>query len=213
MTRLQPFFSTIELAMGYLHLAKIQKIIKEELRNKSGIYGFICKTNNKLYIGSSINLNMRFNNHIKNIKSNVLLQNAINKYNLQDFIFIVFSEEYCEPDKLLSREQFYLDELKPDFNILKTAGSSLGYKHTEESLAMMSLANSGDNHPMFGKKRSEETKLLMSLSKIGENNPMFGRIGENSPMFGRIGENHPMFSKSHSAETKAKMGEAKTGEQ
>ena len=31
MTRLQSFFSTIELSMSYLHLAEIQKIIKEEL--------------------------------------------------------------------------------------------------------------------------------------------------------------------------------------
>ena len=83
MTRLQPFFSTIEIAMAYLDLAEIQKIVKSELRNKSGIYGFLCKTNNKLYIGSSINLSTRFYSHIKGLNSNVLLQRAINKYNLQ----------------------------------------------------------------------------------------------------------------------------------
>ena len=32
---LQSFFSTIELLIGYLYLAKIQKIIKEELKGKS----------------------------------------------------------------------------------------------------------------------------------------------------------------------------------
>ena len=50
MTRLQPFFSTIEQSIGYLHLAEIQKIIRKELKGKSGIYGFLSKTNNKLYI-------------------------------------------------------------------------------------------------------------------------------------------------------------------
>ena len=47
MTRLQPFFSSIEFAMGYLNLADIQIFIKKELKNKSGIHGFIRKTNNK----------------------------------------------------------------------------------------------------------------------------------------------------------------------
>jgi hypothetical protein len=51
--------------MGYLYLAETQKITKLELKNKSGIYGFICKSNNKLYIDSSINLTIRFNNHLK----------------------------------------------------------------------------------------------------------------------------------------------------
>jgi len=84
MTRLQPFFSTFELAMGYLNLADIQKITKKELKNKCGIYGFICKSNNKIYIGSSIKLATRFNKHINGFQSNILLQRAINKYNLQD---------------------------------------------------------------------------------------------------------------------------------
>jgi group I intron endonuclease len=153
MTRLQPFFSTIEQSTGYLHLAEIQKILKKELKSKSGIYGFFCKTNNKLYLGSSINLSSRFNNHINGVQSNILLQRAINKYNLQDFVFIVF--EYCESDKLVSREQFYLDFLKPEYNILLVAGSLLGYRHTEEALAKISETSKGKLHSL-------ETKSLMS---------------------------------------------------
>jgi len=38
---------------------------------------------------------------------------------------------------LLEREQYYLDNLQPEYNIVKTAGSTLGYKHTEESLEKM----------------------------------------------------------------------------
>jgi hypothetical protein len=152
--RLQSF-STIEIFISNLHLVEIQKIIKKELKDKSGIYGFICKTNNKLYIGSSINLNMRFRNHTNGTKSNILLQRAINKYNLQDFIFIIF--EYCEPDKLILREQFYIDELKPEYNILKVAGSSLGYKHNYEILAKMSEARKSKCH-------SAETKQKIGKS-------------------------------------------------
>jgi hypothetical protein len=43
--------------------------------------------------------------------------------------------EYCDIEVIRAREQYYLDTLKPDYNILPTAGSSLGFKHTEESLA------------------------------------------------------------------------------
>lgn len=45
--------------------------------------------------------------------------------------------EYCDQNRvsLIEREQFYLDLLKPEYNILSTAGSNLGYKHTEETLA------------------------------------------------------------------------------
>lgn len=85
MTRLQPFYSTIELTIGNLNLTDIKLILKNELRNKSGIYGFVCKSTNKLYIGSSIDLGIRFSAHIKGLRSNIKLQNAINKYNLQDF--------------------------------------------------------------------------------------------------------------------------------
>jgi excinuclease UvrABC nuclease subunit len=48
--------------MGYLHLAEIQDEIIKELKNKSGIYRFLCQSNNKLYIGSSKTLSYRFHN-------------------------------------------------------------------------------------------------------------------------------------------------------
>lgn len=171
MKRLQPF-STMEIFIGSLHITEIYLITKLELKGKSGIYGFLCKTTGKLYIGSSINLSSRFCDHIKGIQSNVKLQNAINKYNLHDFIFIVF--EYCEAENLITREQIYLDSLQPEFNILKTAGSSLGFKHTEDSKTRMSKAQKnidrlGVNNPrgMLDKSHSEKTKTLISLSMSG----------------------------------------------
>jgi group I intron endonuclease len=171
MTRLQPFFNSIELVTGNLHLAEIQAITKKELNKKSGIYGFLCKSNNNLYLGSSIDLSCRFNEHIKGSRSNILLQRAINKYKIQDFIFLIF--EYCETGILVSQEQFFIDELKPEYNILKIAGSSLGYKHTEESKTLMSkiqnsIDKTGGNNPMFGKTHSAETRAKMSESRKGK---------------------------------------------
>src|SRR5690606_27197588 len=105
-------------------------------------------------------------------RSNILLQNAINKYKLQDFIFIVF--EYCEPKDLISQEQYYLDTFKPQFNLLQIAGSSLGYKHTKESLIKMSITHQGYIH-------SAESKAKISYAMSGNKHPMFGKIGEKNP--------------------------------
>lgn len=54
--------------------------------------------------------------------------------------------EYCEPENVIEREQYYLDTLKPEYNILKIAGSTLGYTHTEETREKLR----GENNPMFG---------------------------------------------------------------
>jgi group I intron endonuclease len=36
---------------------------------------------------------------------------------------------------VIEREQYYMNLLNPEYNILKIAGSTKGYKHTEETLA------------------------------------------------------------------------------
>jgi len=41
--------------------------------------------------------------------------------------------EYCDKEMVIIREQYYIDLLQPEYNILQLAGSSLGYKHTPES--------------------------------------------------------------------------------
>jgi group I intron endonuclease len=53
-----------------------------------------------------------------------------------------------------------MDLLSPQYNILKIAGSSLGYKHSEEARAKMKK-----------KKHSEETKKKMSEAHKGKPKP------------------------------------------
>ena len=62
-----------------IHLKTIMNKIVIELKDNKGIYGFLDKIDNKLYIGSSENLVRRFKEHIKGDKSNIRLQRAIKK--------------------------------------------------------------------------------------------------------------------------------------
>jgi len=39
--------------------------------------------------------------------------------------------EHCSPNTEIEREQFYLDNLKPFYNILTIAGNRSGFKHSE----------------------------------------------------------------------------------
>lgn len=94
--------------------------------------------NGKTYIGSSTNLSVRFYTYysLRSLaKSNRPMERALLKYGFSNFSLEIL--EYCNLKDLLGREQYYLDVLKPEYNIVKTAGSTLGYKHTEESLKKM----------------------------------------------------------------------------
>lgn len=48
-----------------------------------------------------------------------------------------------------------------------------GCKRSDEFKTKLSAANSGENHPNFGKTLSDETKNKISEAQIGENHPQF----------------------------------------
>jgi len=114
-------------------------------------------------VGSAINLSSRFRIYyslisIENIltRSKSRIFRAILKYGYSKFRLEIL--EYCDSlsqSDLIIREQYYIDLLKPKYNILKKAGSSLGYKHTDDTRAKISSSMSGENHPMFGKPKPE----------------------------------------------------------
>lgn len=88
-------------------------------KENSGIYCIINTFNNKRYIGSSINLHMRLQKHRsmlrKNYHQNRKLQNSWNKHSEEKFDCYIL--EYCPQELLEIREQFYIDNLKPEYNI------------------------------------------------------------------------------------------------
>ena len=58
----------------------------------------------------------------------MIICKALLKDGYSNFSFSIL--EYCEPNKCLDREQYYIDLLKPSYNIFIVAGSSLGFKHS-----------------------------------------------------------------------------------
>lgn len=83
------------------------------------------------------------------------------KYGYSNFKLDIL--EYCDPKELLIREQYYLDLYSPDYNILKTAGSSLGFKHSEETLLKFKLRELSKEHLEFLRKSG--TANLIEFNK------------------------------------------------
>lgn len=136
---------------------------------KSGIYKILNLQNGKYYIGSAKNLDYRFSRHkfdfYNNCHHNIYLQRAFNLYGANSFEFHIL--EYCEKEKLIEREQYWIDDLKPAYNILKIAYSRLGSKHTKETKAKMSAKAMGRKNRL-GFKTSDVTKALMSKNRKGK---------------------------------------------
>lgn len=117
---------------------------------------------------------------------------ALLKHGYSNFSLSIL--EYCDYKNCLVREQYYIDILQPEYNILKKAGSSVGYLHSEQAKAKISKANKGRirspeaianyiasaskriSSPMAGKMHSENTKKKMSISKKGKNHPLFNKV-------------------------------------
>lgn len=134
-------------------------------KDKAGIYMFFNLSNGKQYVGSSVNLARRFRIHMYNVnKSNLPLYRAISKYGTSNFVFLVL--QFCKQDEntCLGLEQYYLDFYQPEYNILKLAGSSQGFKHSDETIAKLKKIHSAELHPRFGVEVSESQKELTSIS-------------------------------------------------
>jgi len=115
------------------------ELISDELKGKSGIYKIINLVNDKIYIGSSVNLKQRKSEHFRTLREkshkNQYLQSTFNKYGIDNFKFEVV-EYVNDINKLIKREQYYLDiyfdKQNKCYNISPTAGSPLGVKYNDE---------------------------------------------------------------------------------
>jgi group I intron endonuclease len=120
----------IKLIKLYENAKLSRNIILLENDGKSGIYIWINKINNKYYIGSSKNLGNKSTGRINRYfrpsylinEGKSLIKDAIKQYGFENFNLGIL--EYCLKEDLVKREQYYIDLLNPEYNILLKIYSS-----------------------------------------------------------------------------------------
>ena len=165
------------------------------IKKISGVYCIINNVNNKMYIGSSVNIIRRIKKHFndleKNIHGNQHLQNSYNKYGKENFSYEIL--EICF-ENIKEKEQMYIDKYDFDLELYNKAKTTFcpmeGRFHSEETKEKWSKDRKG-------KTKSEETRKKMSIASKGHE----GAKGELNGMFGR----------KHTDETRKKMGDNRRG--
>lgn len=173
-----------------------------------GIYKIKNNVNGKFYIGQSIDVEKRWKRHIWELNNcrheNRHLNNSWSKYGQSNFSFQILEE--CYKDDINSRELFYINELKPQYNI-KGGGDSV-HTISDETRAIMSKNRKGKPGNNLGKKWTDEHKNKISLrlkgTRVGEKNTMFGKklsdetkAKMSKSLKGKLsGDKHPLFGKS-----------------
>ena len=139
-----------------------------------------CRINQKFYIGSSVNIKKRWQQHQSQLNLGihhcVHLQRAWNLYGSNSFVFSVV--ESAPKNILILREQAWID-CYWDFGVLYNTAryaetSALGLKRTTEQRQRISAACMGRKNStemcekismgLVGKTHSKETKFKMSES-------------------------------------------------
>jgi len=144
-----------------------------------GIYKITNLETNEFYIGSTTQSFIKrktkhFNDLKNNVHTNPKLQSCYNNFG-KDFLKFDILEE-CSQQECLEREQFYIDDLKPHYNVNKKASNSFGTKRSQEfkeaiSKRKQEYYNSENNN----KKSLSETnsKYIYKIFNIKSNSIIF----------------------------------------
>lgn len=106
-----------------------------------GIYKITNKINGKFYIGQSISIENRFQDHKapRSSKRNYPICRAIKKYGKENFAFEVI--EICQQDELNQKEIEYIKTLCPHYNISEGGSGNKGNKPSIELRNRLSKKN------------------------------------------------------------------------
>jgi group I intron endonuclease len=185
--------------------------------NNSGIYKIQSKIKpRRIYIGSAIDIKKRWWHHLSELRLNRhinrKLQGHFNKYGEIDLQFSILLG--CDKEDLIKSEQFFIDILKPSFNICSKAGSLLGFKHSIEFCKKQSKNRKGRVSPMKGKHHSEEskTKMRKPMSEQAKQNMSKAQILIGSKPPSRKGKNGFWKGKKLSKEHCLKLSESHKGQ-
>lgn len=196
------------------------------------IYVATNKQNGKRYVGQTINFTKRLNGHKRN-KRNNYFDNALKKYGTEEFDFLKIRYDVEFLDFWESHWINHLNTLHPNGYNLMTGGAAP--KHSEETKLKISEGKRGPLHQFFGKHFTEEHRANIGDAQRGKNKKR-GRIvsaktrekmskaqkgkkhSEETKEKIRVwrqehfmGEGNPFFGKTHSQESRKKIGAAFKG--
>lgn len=145
--------------------------------DRPGVYAIVNLANNKVYVGSTVNLSKRFSGHRQALRRgdhpSTHLQHAWTKYGEDTFDFRVL--ELCTIDELLELEQAWSNHYcsyDPQFgyNIREISRSNQGVKLSDETKAKLSAAHKG-------KKQTPQHAANQIAARTGRKNSLLQRIG------------------------------------
>lgn len=133
----------------------------------TGIYVIEHLASGKKYVGSAVNIEKRWGDHRRDLGRRThhasRLQNSWNKYGEEAFEFRKLL--ICSKENLLMYEQICMDhyqvcDRERGYNTVPTAGSQLGYRHSDASRAKNRAAK-------LGHKRSAESVAKQVATMTG----------------------------------------------
>lgn len=124
-----------------------------------GVYKITNLVTGDFYIGKSKNTKKRMYNHRYPNIHGEKFEKDIKQYGWENFSFEVIEE--CSIDNLLEREAYYIESLKPPYNVITRGG-----KRSPETIEKMRAA-------MLGKKQSAETiaKRKATINEYRKSHP------------------------------------------
>ena len=143
------------------------------MNHSGGVYYIKNLVNNKLYIGSSVDIQQRIAAHKTELRNgkhkNNYLQNSWNKYGEDSFEFGIIEEIDASKEDLRDVEQYYMDYFdvcnrENGFNISCDAER---YIPDEFHKKMRSIMYSKEKNPFYGKHHTSQTKEIIRQSKLG----------------------------------------------
>ena len=175
------------------------------------IYKITNITNGMVYVGQSVNIIKRWNEHKRNLRKgaheNKKLQNAWNIYGEDSFLFSII--ETCEEAQLGKKEIKWCNNLcslerDKGYNIAYPGHSPMLHKHHKISSRLKMSKwrrdnSSGKENGFYGKRHTKETLDKISLALKGK------FTGNKNPMYNHCGIFNSFYGKKHKLETKELM--------
>jgi group I intron endonuclease len=180
----------------------------------TGVYVIEHIASGKKYVGSAAkSFSQRWGNHRRTLRKgthkNAHLQSAWSKYGEDAFVFRIVKR--TSPEDAVDSEQAHIDLYQAcdptmGYNNAPIAGSNLGYKHTDEARANMSLAQKvWKRNP-----HSSETIANMSAAKMGKKRKPFTAEARANMSIVKMGNKHNL-GRTLTAEHRANLSAATKG--